>query len=125
MDEELKQRLTKYLDTLEDSLAKGADWTAEQAPLIVQEYLAWEFWIHTIGGVLCGVGIVISLIMLVLGIKKLAADSLSNAGFSLVLVSSCLLVLSFVGVCANSHDALKVSIAPRVVILEKVQEFVK
>lgn len=44
IDEELKKKLTEYLISLESELKSAKDFSTEQVPLVVQEYLNWIFW---------------------------------------------------------------------------------
>ncbi len=43
MKPELQDKLVDYLGTLEEAVKTGSDFVADQAPLVVQEYLTWFF----------------------------------------------------------------------------------
>jgi hypothetical protein len=42
MNEQLKEQLVKFLGAILTGIEKGADFAIEQAPLVVQEYVAWQ-----------------------------------------------------------------------------------
>lgn len=44
MNDQLQQRLVTMLDYLGDATKQGAAFVADQAPLVVQEYIRWYFW---------------------------------------------------------------------------------
>ena len=125
MDEELKQRVTGYLDALEGSVAKAGMFVTEQAPIAVQEFLAWTFWESLILGLLCiagVIGVVLTESQWLLPFIKKCEDPTdrSMCTFLSIVGSIGLVTILSVGGAANVLDAVKVSVAPRVVILEKV-----
>jgi hypothetical protein len=44
MNDEIKQRLLGYLETLEAGVKESGEFLVEQTPLFVQELIAWHFW---------------------------------------------------------------------------------
>lgn len=124
MNEEIQAKLAQYMQYLEDGLKTGADFTAEQAPLVVQEILAWEF----IQYVVYGLAFLVPIMILLAGIYKLSKywnHSDEDTAFPSILVSILFSVIAiglFIGVASNTMGALKVTYAPRLVIIEKAAD---
>jgi hypothetical protein len=128
MNDELKAAVVRYMNGIEDRLARVEDFASDQVPLLVTEWLRWEFW---------------SSVMIALAILSAAAacfwfsckckeiyqnttdeESKNCAAifgtFSLF-VTPVLMLLSLPFV----YSAIKVAIAPRVVIVERVAGMVR
>ena len=123
MSEELQKRMMDYLDSLESTVQQGSGFLVEQAPLVCQEYVDWVFW----SGVLLAVPCAACAILLFAfaawaarkAIKSKEADSQWWLAMALlVLFGLTIGVPSVLGV----GDAVKASVAPRVVVLEKLAE---
>jgi hypothetical protein len=107
---------------------KAVDFTMEQAPLVVKEYVTWIFWsavINAIMWVIC----ITALICLSVFIWKRAKgiDDDCARGFTYAL-SLALLIPAFfmVGdVGSNTKEAVKAAVAPRVLLIEKATEMVR
>jgi len=117
------KKMVEYLQTFEDGVKKAGEFSAEQAPLVVQEFLAWEFWSHSVGAVVCGAAI----IAIALVIRKIwsVTASFDELRFGGTLFGGMACVGLAVGVCVNSYCAGKVAVAPRIVVLEKIATLVK
>ena len=68
MNQELKdmtqEKLTQYLEVLENSVTTGAELAQQEIPLLAQEILNWEFYSHLIIGLsLLLVSFLISLVV--------------------------------------------------------------
>lgn len=123
INEEIKQKMVEYLQTFEAGVKKAGEFSAEQAPLVVQEFLAWEFWSHAVGAVVCGVAIIV----IALVIRKIwnITESFDELRFGGSLFGGMACVGLMVGLCCNSYYAGKVAVAPRIVVLEKIATLVK
>lgn len=122
MDAELQKRMLEYLDTLEGTVKAGADFAADQVPLLAQEWLAWCFWSSVLGA---AASIVVCLI---LGFTcwMLGRVKDPNEGHVVAFIICCgLAVLLFIPAAACTVQAVKVKVAPRVVLLEKISELAK
>jgi len=126
--EQLQAKLLEYLTALEAGIKQGGDFVAEQTPLVVQEFLAWMFAEAVIYAVVSFIVFVIALRLLKL-LWVHTADfhhedrefcrAFGTFGLSVVAILSC-------GVAVHqSTRAIKVSVAPRVVVLEKSAELIK
>lgn len=128
MDEDVKQRLLKMLDALEDSVSNGADWTAEQAPLVVQEYLNWTFWNEMFCAGVCLLILVLSAAGAAYVLKRVlrvSSDKDKASSFTMILCVYCIFATFPFAIGTKSvHTAVKVKLAPRVVVLEKVQKLI-
>lgn len=123
INEEIKQKMVEYLQTFENGVKKAGEFSAEQAPLVVQEFLAWEFWSHFAGAVLClftllTIGVVLWKIMK-------ATKPFDELRFAGCLIGGMSSVGLAIGLMVNSYCAGKVAVAPRIVVLEKISELVK
>ena len=134
MDAETKALLLKYLEVGADRLGRGAAFVEAEIPLVVQEYLSWYWWENTIG-VVMDILFIILVILLVkacmYSYKRLEAEEFDgdcNWWGGLVCSSVAALVIAVITSISLSLDVqnlVKVSVAPRVVILEKIAEVAK
>ncbi len=125
IDEELKKKMVEYLNQLESGLKSAKDFSSEQVPLLVQEYLNWLFW-SSIGMSIICVAIFTVIYMISRKCHSLLCPEREAAErFLLCVFGGLLLSIVSVFFVAGIHDAAKVKIAPRVVILEKVSDLIK
>lgn len=105
-------------------IAKAVDFATEQTPLVVQEFCKWKFAEATINYIGC------FLALLVLGwwLRKLLRtfnDASSNGEIFTILVTivvGILIVVAGVNFVNNVKDSVKISIAPRVYIIDYVTD---
>lgn len=118
--EEIKTAIVEYLKTFESGLKKAGDFSMEQVPLVVQEFLAWEFWGSVTVATMC------CLVMVVIGFLHKAGCKISDPSSEARVLTHVLSVTAWMGLAIGTTseliDALKVSVAPRLVILEKISE---
>lgn len=127
MNEEIQQRITKYLDAIESQASSAGDFVVEQTPLLAQEYLAWEFWSSVINSVaLLPVGVALA-ICCILGFRAFwkCENREQHPEVVILIVPLLLSFACFLQSVDLGRRAVKVSVAPRVVLLEKVSELVK
>jgi hypothetical protein len=123
MDDELKQRLIKYLDKMEEAVDGGSDFILDQAPLVVQEYLLWQWWLHLLAMAL---SILVIVPCVLLGVRLIResyeTDNEQTFGWGMLVIaiSGCLLVPAI----GEAFTFLKVAIAPRIVVMEYLAELV-
>lgn len=109
MNESWPQLFEFVTDTLKD----GKDFAVEQAPMVVQEYLHWQFAAAIFGAVFFGLLAVVVWAMAPRVDEAMDADG--EAAFGL----RCVAALAFVlAVGLNGYDAVKVKVAPRIVLIE-------
>lgn len=129
MNEEAKDLLMKYLQVGAEKLEAGMGFVESEIPLVVQEYLSW-FWAYslmcTIGSLLLGIAGAIVL-FLFWKVLKIADGYNNETGIAALtgVLGFALTLFSCIGVATNSVNLVKVSVAPRIVILEKLSELTK
>ena len=117
------ERIDAYLTALETSLKNGSE--LEQAPQAVQEYLNWYwaealFWFAT-GGVMFVVCSVVLYQLWRVRCEKVS-DEESILRSAVAALSVSLLIVSVVMLLVNTYQMLRVSVAPRVVLLKEISD---
>ena len=126
MNQELKdmtqEKLTQYLEVLENSVTTGAELAQQEIPLLAQEILNWEFYSHLIIGLsLLLVSFLISLVVRLIykHYKNISHNGGSEEEVAMFLLGfSSALAAGFGGFQLTL--ALKVVVAPRLVLLEYI-----
>lgn len=122
MNEQIQQEILKYLQAFSAGIEKAGAFTAEQAPLVVQEFLSWQVW---------GNLIFISLVNVIFSFYcYLVSKVFTSENFNCEHDKHCAkIVLFFVSISFYTlatldayKDAGKALIAPRVVVIEKISE---
>lgn len=114
-----KEKLNQLADFLLTTLQQTKDFAIEQAPLVVQETLAYDAWEMFFG---IKVVLVILLVTFVLFLIALKVDK-DNDGFSFtsfVFLVVAILV-NLVIIPCNYSKLKKIEMAPRAYLLEKLQ----
>ena len=120
LNEEVKQKMIEYLQSFEAGVKTAAEFSAEQAPLVVQEYLAWIFFAKLAQ---CLLSLVALCVATYLG-WKLSKKLYESDRIGLYIFGPFVgFVLSAFAIDGGYHAA-KVAIAPRVVVLEKVSDII-
>jgi hypothetical protein len=129
MDEALKERLIRYLDSVEGKVDKAIDFTAEQTPLYVQElcqYGAMKHGMCVAAALLLSVALFIAwcITMWACRVEEKPADrwvvrSLFSALFALVALAP------FFTLESHAPELYKCVYCPRVYIVEQISEMVK
>jgi len=117
MTEEIKVKVIEYLQTFEQGIKKAGEFSAEQAPLVVQEFLAWEFWGNAVPAVLC---LALLLTVAVTAITVFIKSRNSDYKFGAALFGTAIVVGLSLPTAVCGTQAMKAAIAPRVVLLEKI-----
>jgi hypothetical protein len=137
MNEELQ---TKVFNWITEVSAKIGDWTSQQLPPFINEYLQWKFFENSIHCALGLLGILLFLIGSIVCYKISwwaypKSDNWDHEGYSAATVfgcifSVCLGVTSFITlICGNYIDygieAAKIKMAPKVYLMEQASKFIK
>jgi ABC-type phosphate transport system permease subunit len=134
MDVETKKLLLQYLEAGADRLERGAAFVESEIPLVVTEYLSWHWWNSLLGLVLflimCVVAAFLGMACHYSAKQWEKTNHHQDSGWIAAMVFSFIgsLILGLVGSCVSvgyAKDLVKVSVAPRVVILEKIAEVAK
>lgn len=119
MNKELQDRLLEYLGSLDGAVRQAGGFVAEQAPLVAQEWVEYEFWSNALqcAGLL-GVGLLLLLLLLWLARQQYRRE---NEPWIVGAVICFALMCPAFGIgFGHGIRAMKAKIAPRVVVLEKL-----
>lgn len=136
MDESLKaeinERVMRYLDAIESSATEAGSFIVDQTPLVAQEYLSWYFWeaaIASMASVTGLIGLLVVTVLLCKAVKRNWQKIRQGYNEPLLIIPAAVLGVAFCSCGAiavtNVRMAVKVTVAPRVVLLEKVQELTR
>lgn len=119
-----EERLSRWADKLEVAGDKTVDFASAEIPEYVRELLAWEFWFNTMIAIPCFLICVVFYYSVYRIIKESfripnKSDRIDYYGTSALMLI--LALCSLAGFLSCSIRAAKVKIAPRVVIVEKIQ----
>ena len=125
MNEEFKtdieSRITSYLDAIEASAGTAGEFVAEQTPLVAQEYLAWLFWGSVMKSAGLGVAFLLLSIVIYVAVRCMKKHEVWEVSPFLAFPIFGLIFSSF-ELVRGLIQVVKVIVAPRVVLLEKVAE---
>lgn len=127
MDNELKGRLIKWLDTVEGSIADAVDFGKEQAPQVIEELITYTIAIRSF---YCIVSILLVFVPVVLvarafkGREDETVFEVCDDNFPLIMFGGMSATFGAIVFCANVTTLLKAWIAPRVFVLEYIAELV-
>lgn len=125
LENEIQQRITRYLDAIESSAQGAGEFVFEQTPMLAQEYLAWSFWCAVITSVTLLVAGCIVIAVSYVFVRRTLASSKSFEEYPEVMLVVFPVMLSIVAIglsIESASRAVKVKVAPRVVLMEKVLE---
>ena len=127
----LNEKLTELLIWIEEGVKTSKDFVVEQAPLFIQELLAWNFWISLIAFVIWTV-VWVSIIWTLLSgfyqaFKYGWGEEEPSKGAIKVMVGVCATLIGCMAYFLNdfhskSMEWLQISIAPRVWLVEYLQK---
>lgn len=142
MTPETKQALEAFVLQIIDAAKTGATWTAEQTPLLVQEWLKWEYTRSVINIGLAGVVLFVlwALVLIIIprivywdskasdyGYRRDRADdeAKSSRWIGSLIAGIITLLILLLPVADELKYVYKLHTAPRVVVFEKFIELVK
>ena len=125
MNEELKEKAGAVLLDLLQDFTKAKEFAIEQAPEVVQELLAWNYWSSLL---LCVIGIAMVLAGLFCALTLYKRCSDWERDYVVVLPVICVIgaVVGLVGGSAcfgHNLDWLQILIAPKLYLIEYVRGF--
>ena len=122
MKEDLQQKSIDLLKWLEQTIKTTTDFGAEQIPLLIQELLKYNYYMSLIFFILSCIALVVSLYVTYKFIKKVIESDPD------LFIFFPFLIIPIMGACAgifNNFDWLMIQLAPRVYLLEYVEEMIK
>lgn len=117
----------EVLGWLKETAEKGADFIETQAPLLANEIVAWHFWASVTMAVMFAV--IVSLLVLVLRhciaiIKTRKESTPEFAGaFIFCSIGSVAVIVLGIASLVNVYEAVRASVAPRVVIIQHLSNY--
>ncbi len=129
MNEQIQQEILKYLQAFQSGVEKAGTFTAEQAPLVVQEFIQWQIWGNLLEVLYFGLGLFICY-KLFLKLKKdlleFVVKNKYSSGAEVLYVPLTIVALIFAMFFFYAlSSAAKALVAPRVVVIEKISELTK
>lgn len=127
----MEQEMQKMLGALLEWAQQGGAFVKEQAPLYVQELLAWRFWSAAMTAGLCAAVFIVAF-KVNRWVTRRYSEETEAHGFmagepffagAVVTVIAC--IGSLVMGIGATYSAVKVKVAPRVVVVEALREAVK
>ncbi len=125
MNEELKAKLLTYLAHLEGAVKGTGDFVAEQAPLVVQEYVLYMRVSSTLGMLLAGLFFALVFSILRWVSKAPEKDIKGDAGDAAFAFGCIFLSLGILTAAGNISTCIKSYVAPRILVLDYIKEQVK
>ena len=128
MDEEIKKKMLSYIEVMEGVVKQGTDFALDQIPLALQEYVAYSRVYST--SYVC-FGLLVLAVGVFFAFKAFKRESWpSHQEFPCGMIYSILaaILLAMVAPCilnGNFDTAVKSWVAPRVLILDKLNEMRK
>jgi hypothetical protein len=120
----MEEQLTDVLNWLKVRADGAEKFVLEQAPLYVQEVVAWVFWGNFLASMLCFATILVSGYSAFRFLLWLGKDD-NHEYAPLIMFWAVPLVVSVIGFFQTAPQALKAHVAPRVVIVEHLQKQVQ
>lgn len=130
MDEEFKKRLKEVGADLLTWAQQGGAFVKEQAPLYAQELLAWEFWSSALLMIPGLTFTVVSFLLIRSGARIWRENDgkafiLQKDPFNAMFPGIICGIIALAVVATAAHGMVKVTVAPRVVLVEKLQGIFK
>ena len=132
MSDELKTALTAFVQQIIAAAKDGASWTAEQSPMVVQEWLRWQI---VSGFTIAAVTTVMTAICLRVAwkihrwVQDEKSDPYNDDNMLAYIPAAALVIICvvtwFEATAPALMSATKALIAPRVVVLERFMELLK
>lgn len=128
MTDDTKKALEEILKLLSSSLQDGVGFAKQQIPLILQEKLTFDWWSYLVWTLLFTAIWVGSIFLIRAANRYKAAHKFEDYEFLLGLSWGWFVIMSFAELLAlgfNVNEMLKITLAPRLYLLEWVKEFIK
>lgn len=120
MSTNLNERIIQVIDSSEELIKQGIDFTKEQAPLVVQEFLTWGYVSNLIVVIVCFCFMVLTLVGLWKCYKVFKKNEDNCIPTVLCFVLGFALVMMTFQFAESGKTCLKIKYAPRVYLIEQV-----
>jgi hypothetical protein len=125
MNEETKDLLLKYLQAGAERIERGSAFVEAEIPLVVTEYLNWYWYSHVFWVVFLPTVWLLWLALLLWRVRLLPKPEDDELTLFMCVVLLIGFLVCTVGTASSAYRCIKVSVAPRVVLLEKIAEIAK
>lgn len=125
MDKQLEKNLSALTEFLTKAMSQAYDLSKQEVPVFVKEYLAWYFYSNLFDIITFSILLIIGSIVSYKLFKK--ASVVSKQGhdpFGYQMAGGCIGIITVIlilPVMEATSNCIKVSIAPRIVLLEEVK----
>lgn len=117
MNEQLQQSLSEIIEGVRAS----KDFAIEQLPIVAQEYVSLCWWSAVLGLVLAGI-----LLGVFVWLTRCSVEAETDDDkVALVIMSLLVLAPALIFGAGGTYGLIKTSVAPRVVVLEKLEQLLK
>lgn len=131
MNEDLKKKLLGSLDVIQKGIEGVWDFSKQEIPQVVKEFLAYNFYSSLIWTIFW----IVVITLVIFGFYLVSKSCIKASGnddekkFASVAWPTCIcIIVCIIPSCAglkHADDALKIKIAPRVYLLEQVKDMIK
>jgi hypothetical protein len=126
MDKSLQQNLNQTLEFLQKGMTTVYDFSKQEVPLFIKEYLQWYFYEHLINAIVLGIFSAISLAIVYYCYKDAKKNEAHDGHFAGIgLGTVAFLCTVSINVNCNIEELVKVQVAPRVVLMEQAKVLFK
>lgn len=119
---ETAKQLLEWLQKFGD---KADVFVASETPILIQEYLSYSAIVALLGFIMGVIFIIITGIFAFKGIKLLRKDTLSDFGFGCIMTATIMFIIALPLLIVNGSSYLKIKMAPRLVVVEKMGDILK
>ena len=129
MNEELRTRLIRYLDVLEDAGKKGAEFVSDQAPETVKQFVQWEIVYNSMfAAAFLALCVAICVIYRFVYVRAVKMTDEADRGICLAfggIIWIAVLIGSGHEMIHHAACATKAYVAPNVFLIEKAADLLK
>jgi hypothetical protein len=124
MNTNLIQVIIQTIEESKQVLGEGFDFAKEQTPLVIQEFLRWKFWEHSL---LAAIYLAAALIALWVVLKYTKTIAREMEELCLLPLGGLLLIIAGTsyGFFSQAFNAIQITIAPRVYLIEFAADVLK
>ena len=127
--DELKDKLIGYLDTLEQVVEDGVDFTSEQASMVAQEIVLWTLWCSASYLLMC----IITVFALIMVCKfcwkytrswEVEEDRFAARATPIIITGVVTIPISLC-VIINVGNLVQAIVAPRLVVIDYIRDIIR
>jgi len=126
MDKSLQQNLNQTLEFLQKGMTTVYDFSKQEVPLFIKEYLQWYFYEHLINAIVLGFFSALSFVLVYYCCKDIKKNGVSDGNFvGFILGTLTFLIFTVINTTCDIEELVKVQVAPRVVLMEQAKVLFK